>query len=208
MITVLVVDDHTIFRQGIVSLLNATEGVEAVAEAGSGSAAVGLAKDLKPHVILMDVSMPDMDGIEAARRIRAAGVDARVILLTMHGGSELLELASDSGIRGFLLKNDAFSDLLYAIKAVVRGERFVSSSLAETPGERQVAPVSPSPLTHREAEIVALIADGLTSKEIAERLVISVKTVETHRANVMEKLGVKNVPELVRYAIRVGIIQA
>jgi len=208
MITVLVVDDHTIFRQGIVSLLNGTEGVEAVAEAGSGSAAVSLAKDLKPQVILMDVSMPDMDGIEAARRIRAAGVDARVILLTVHRVPELLELASDSGIRGFLLKNDAFSDVLYAIKAVLRGERFVSSSLTETPGERQAAPVSASPLTNREAEIVALIAEGLTSKEIAERLVISVKTVETHRANVMEKLGVKNVPELVRYAIRAGIIQA
>ncbi|RPI24614.1 MAG: DNA-binding response regulator [Acidobacteria bacterium] len=208
MITVLVVDDHTIFRQGIVSLLNTTEGVEAVAEAGSGSAAVALAKDLKPQVILMDVSMPDMDGIEAARRIRAAGVHTRVILLTMHRGPELLELAADSGIRGFLLKNDAFSDLLYAIKAVVRGERFVSSSLAETPGERPVARVSASPLTPREAEIVALIADGLTSKEIAEKLVISVKTVETHRANVMEKLGVKNVPELVRYAIRAGVIKA
>jgi two-component system response regulator NreC len=208
MITVLVVDDHTIFRQGIVSLLNTTEGFEAVAEAGSGSAAVGLAKDLKPQVILMDVSMPDMDGIEAARRIRAAGVDAQIILLTMHKGPELLELASDSGVRGFLLKNDAFSDLLYAIKAVVRGERFVSSSLAEPPVGRQVAPVPAPPLTNREAEIVALIADGLTSKEIAERLVISVKTVETHRANIMEKLGVKNVPELVRYAIRAGIIQA
>ncbi len=209
MIRVLVVDDHALFRQGIVSLLSSTEDMEAVGEAGSGAAAVGLAMDLQPDIIILDVSMPDMDGIEAARRMKAAGIRAKIILLTMHKGTELLEMAADSGIQGYLLKNDAFTDLLYAVKAVLRGEKFTSVSLTQGPvkAHADIPHPYPSTLTTREVEIVALIAAGLSSKEIAAKLFISVKTVETHRANIMEKLGVRNVPELVRYAIRTGIIE-
>jgi DNA-binding NarL/FixJ family response regulator len=207
MIRVMVVDDHNIFREGIVSLLKSIDEFEVVAEAGSGSAAVRLANDLHPDVVLMDVSMPDMDGIEAARRMKGAGAAARVILLTMHKAPELLEMAADTGIQGYLLKNDAFSDLLYAIKAVLRGERFTSASLGERSGAAPAVSAPVPCLTRRETEIVALIAAGLSSKEVAQRLSISVKTVETHRGNIMEKLGLKNLPELVKYAIRTGLAQ-
>ena len=207
MIRVLVVDDHALFRQGVVSLLASTDDMEAVGEAGSGAAALGLAVDLKPDIVILDVSMPDMDGLEAARRMKAAGVQAKIILLTMHKGAELLEMAADSGIQGYLLKTDAFTDLLYAVKAVLRGEKFTSASLRQNPVEPRAEIPHPSMLTTREVEIVALIASGLSSKEIATKLFISVKTVETHRANIMDKLGVKNLPELVRYAIRTGIVE-
>ncbi|RJR36552.1 MAG: DNA-binding response regulator [Desulfobacteraceae bacterium] len=205
MIRVMVVDDHTIFRQGIVSLLNSSGICEVVAEAGCGIAAVELAKDLRPDIIVMDVTMPDIDGIEAARRIKAAGIETGIILLTMHRGAGLLEMARDVGIQGYLLKDDALSDLLYAMKAVSRGEKFTSISAKSDSYPRAVAP-PPSSLTRRETEIVALVARGMSSREIAEKLFISVKTVETHRSNVMEKLGLKNLPELVRYAVRNGII--
>jgi len=207
MIRVLVVDDHALFRQGVVSLLASTDDMEAVGEAGSGAAALGLAVDLRPDIVILDVSMPDMDGLEAARRMKAAGVQAKIILLTMHKGAELLEMAADSGIQGYLLKTDAFTDLLYAVKAVLRGEKFTSASLRQNPVEPRAEIPHPSMLTTREVEIVALIASGLSSKEIATKLFISVKTVETHRANIMDKLGVKNLPELVRYAIRTGIVE-
>ncbi len=207
MIRVLVVDDHALFRQGVVSLLASTDDMEAVGEAGSGAAALGLAVDLRPDIVILDVSMPDMDGLEAARRMKAAGVQAKIILLTMHKGAELLEMAADSGIQGYLLKTDAFTDLLYAVKAVLRGEKFTSASLRQNPVEPRAEIPHPSTLTTREVEIVALIASGLSSKEIATKLFISVKTVETHRANIMDKLGVKNLPELVRYAIRTGIVE-
>lgn len=207
MVRVMIVDDHTIFRQGIVSLLRSTEGFEVIAEAGSGAAAVKLAQNLRPDIIIMDISMPDMDGIEAARRIKAAGVGAGIILLTMHSGAGLLEIASETGIEGYLLKDDAIDDLLYAIKAVLRGDRFISATLMREPDKKIAVPSSPSPLTKREKEVVILIAEGLSSKEIAERLFISVKTVETHRANIMEKLGLKSIAEVVRYAARNGLIQ-
>jgi DNA-binding NarL/FixJ family response regulator len=201
----MVVDDHTIFRQGIVSLLNSAGICEVVAEAGSGLAAVDLAREIRPDIIVMDITMPDIDGIEAAKRIKAAGIDTGIILLTMHKGAELLKMAEDTGIQGYLLKDDALSDLLYAIKAVSRGEKFTSMSVKS--GSRPRAAMSPpSSLTRREVEIIALVAGGLSSREIAAKLFISVKTVETHRSNVMEKLGLKNLPELVKYALRRGII--
>ncbi|PKN67940.1 MAG: DNA-binding response regulator [Deltaproteobacteria bacterium HGW-Deltaproteobacteria-15] len=205
MMRVMVVDDHTIFRQGIVSLLNSAGICEVVAEAGSGLAAVDLAREIRPDIIVMDITMPDIDGIEAAKRIKAAGIDTGIILLTMHKGAELLKMAEDTGIQGYLLKDDALSDLLYAIKAVSRGEKFTSMSVKS--GSRPRAAMSPpSSLTRREVEIIALVAGGLSSREIAAKLFISVKTVETHRSNVMEKLGLKNLPELVKYALRRGII--
>ena len=207
MIRILVVDDHKIFRQGIVSLLRAEEEFEVIAEAGSGSNAVRIAQNLHPDVIIMDISLPDFDGIEAARRIKASETGAVVILLTMHKEEELLEMASETGVEGYLLKDDAFDDLVYAIKAGLRGERFTSSSLGPGPVNPPTYPSAPSPLTRREKEIVALVAEGLTSKEIAEKLFLSVKTVETHRANIMEKLELKGLADLVRYAIKVGLIQ-
>lgn len=207
MIRVMVVDDHTMFRQGIVSLPSTAGICEVVAEAGFGAVAVELARDLRPDIIVMDISMPDMDGIEAAKRIKAAGIDTGIILLTMHRGAELLEMAGETGIQGYLLKDDALSDLLYAIKAVLRGEKFTSASIKSGHAQPQEAMPLPASLTKREAEIIALAAQGLSSKEISEKLIISLRTVETHRFNIFEKLGLKNLPELVRYAIRTGLIE-
>lgn len=207
MIRVMVVDDHTIFRQGIVSLLNSAGICEVVAEAGTGLAAVELAEGLRPDIIVMDISMPDMDGIEAARRIKTAEVDTGIILLTMHRGTELIQMAEDIGIRGYLLKDDALNDLVYAIKAIERGEKYMSPSMNSNRTKPKTTIPVTSSLTNREKEIIALIADGLTNKDIAEKLFISTRTVETHRSNIMEKLGLKNLSELIRYAIRNGIIE-
>lgn len=150
----------------------------------------------------MDISLPDINGIEASKRIRQKEIDSAIILLTMHNDEGLCEMALEAGVKGYLLKEDAFDDLVYAVNAVVSGEKFISSSLGKDIARLPTLPPPPSPLTIREKEIVALIAEGLSSKEIAERLFISVKTVEKHRTNIMEKLGFKGMAEVVRYAIK------
>jgi two-component system, NarL family, response regulator NreC len=207
MIRILVVDDHKIFRQGVVGLLDSEGPFEVIAEAGTGMDALRLAQDLQPDVVLMDIALPDFDGIEAARRMSEAGVDTRIILLTMFIEPDFTNKSSVANIKGYLIKEDAFDDLVYAIKAVARGERFVSSSLDKPQTINTVNAFLGPPLTSREKEIVALIAEGFTSKEVAEKLYISHKTVENHRSNIMEKLELKGLADLVRYAIRVGIIK-
>ena len=206
MTRILVVDDHTIFRECIVGQIETKEGYEVVAETGSGLTAVRLAEELKPDVIIMDISLPDIDGIEAVKRLREKGGRGKIILLSMYRYPEILDYLKDMGVDGYLLKNDAFEDLLHAIKAVSEGRSYVSPSLFtdETPSPKS-PPFALSSLTKREREIVSLIVEGLTTKEIADRLTISVKTVETHRARIMEKTGARNVVELVRYAIKAGI---
>lgn len=207
MTRIIVVDDHIMFRQGIVSLIKSVEDFEVISEASSGNEAVKLAHDICPNLILMDISLPDINGIEAAKMIKKNNINTEIILLTMHNDESLLEMALKVGIKGYILKNDAFDDLIYAIKTVIGGKKFISSSLYKDYGHISDLPISPSPLTTREKEIVILITDGLSSKEIAERLFISVKTVEKHRTNIMEKLGLKNMAELVKYAFKIGIIR-
>ncbi len=207
MIRILIVDDHKIFRQGIVTMLRSQPDCQVVAEAGSGKDAVAFAQRLQPDIILMDVSLPDFDGIEAARRIQTAGIDAAVILLTMYREANLMTLAEETGIMGYILKNDAFDDLLYAVNAVSRGEQYISASLSTESFHTPTYPAGPSPLTGRENEITALVARGLTSREIGKELFVSTKTVETHRANIMEKLQLKGVADLVRYAVRTGLVE-
>lgn len=202
MIRVLVVDDHTILRQGIAGLLRPAAGIEVVAEAGTGEEAVLLARELTPDIIIMDITLPGIDGLEAARRIRAQGGESRVIFLTMHHEPGLCKAALRDGGQGFLLKDDALDDLLAAIAAVAGGATFVSESL-RTERQSEAAP----PLSPRESEVVSLIAAGCTSREIAARLFISPKTVEVHRANIMAKLGVKNVAELVGCAYNSGLVR-
>jgi DNA-binding NarL/FixJ family response regulator len=205
---ILVVDDHTIFRQCIVGQINTQQGCEVVAETGSGAAAVRLAEDLAPDVIIMDISLPDIDGIEAVKRLRQKKGKWKIILLSMYKYPEIVDYLEEIGVDGYLLKNDAFEDLLYAIKAVSEGKRYISPSLlTDETSVSKISSFSLSSLTEREKEIVSLIAEGLTSREIADRLCISIKTVETHRARIMEKLKVRNVAELIRYAIKVGILK-
>jgi len=205
MTRIIVVDDHTIIRQGLTVLLQGVEGFEVVAEAGSGVAAVRFVLDLSPDIVIMDMSLPDIDGLEAVRRMKENGFKGKILFLTMHNDPGYYEAAQKMGVAGYLLKDDAMDDLLYAIKAVLRGDHFTSGSL------KTVTPVGQTPqldtsLTHRENEIVTLIAGGDSSKEIAEKFFISVKTVETHRTNIMHKLGIKGAADLTKYAIRVGLI--
>ncbi len=206
MTRIMVVDDHTILRQGVASLLKSVVDFDVVAEAGTGAAAVRLAADLSPDIIVMDMSLPDMDGIEATRQMKEKGIKSEIIFLTMHNDAGLHEMALQAGVRGYLLKDDAMDDLIYAIKAVLRGESFTSGSLKEDPSAEPV-PHPECPLTHREAEIVALIGEGLGSKDIAEKLFISIKTVETHRSHIMEKLGLRSTAEIVKYAIASGLVK-
>jgi DNA-binding NarL/FixJ family response regulator len=205
MTRIVVVDDHTIIRQGLTGLLRGVEEFEVVAEAGTGAAAVRFVLDINPDIVIMDMSLPDMDGLEAVRQMKENGFGGHILFLTMHNDQGYYEAAQRLGVSGYLLKDDAMDDLVYAIKAVLRGDRFTSGALNVTPPARQTAQQD-AKLTHRENEIVTLIAGGNSSKEIAEKFCISVKTVETHRSNIMHKLGLKGASDLTKYAIRVGLI--
>jgi len=207
MTSIIVVDDHTIIRQGIAGLLKSIEGFEVIAEAGTGAAGVKLALELKPGLVIMDMSLPDMDGLEAVRQMKEKNFKGEIVFLTMHNDPGLCEAAACMGVRGYLLKDDAMDDLLYAIKAVLRGERFTSGALKDSPDSSsgKVGEAS-SLLTKREREIVGLIAGGFSSKVIAEKLFISLKTVETHRSNIMQKLGLKCAADVTKYAIKAGLV--
>ncbi len=204
MIKIMLVDDHPIVRQGMVSLIESMKDFVVVAEAGTGAAAMRLAADLRPDVIIMDMLLPDIDGIKVAKAIKESGVESEIIFLTMHSDARLRETAQMIGVRGYLLKNDSMEDLLYAIKAVLRGERFTSGSLnADASSELNCC--SEPLLTRRETEIIALIAEGMGTRDIAEKLFISVKTVESHRRHIIEKLELRCTADIVRYALKSGL---
>lgn len=215
-IRILVVDDHDIIRRGLKDLLAAKPGWEVCAEAKTGRDAVSLAEQLKPDVIVMDVSMPDLNGLEAARRIHKALPKTGILILTMHYSDQLVRDVIESGARGYILKSDADRELVSAVEAIANRRTFFTPRASELlldgfsrPGST-VEPKLPlrNRLTSREREIVQLLAEGKSSKEVAVALGISVKTAETHRANIMRKLEIHSVSELVRYAIKNQIIEA
>jgi len=208
MISIILVDDHTLFRQGIASLIKTVEDIEVIAEASTGVEAVNFAGALDPDIIVMDLAMPDMDGIKAAKQIKDTGNPVRIILLSMHNDQELIT-TTDEFINGYLLKNDAFENLIYAIKAVYKGEKFISASLQSK--ELNTSNFSTSIdqiLSKREIDIITNVTNGHSNKEIAKKLFISVKTVETHRANIMQKLNLKGITDLTKYAIKTGIVDS
>jgi DNA-binding NarL/FixJ family response regulator len=215
-IRILVVDDHDIIRRGLKDLLAAKPGWEVCAEAKTGRDAVSMAEQLKPDVIVMDVSMPDLNGLEAARRIHKALPKTGILILTMHYSDQLVRDVIESGARGYILKSDADRELVSAVEAIANRRTFFTPRASELlldgfsrPGT-MVEPKLPlrNRLTSREREIVQLLAEGKSSKEVAVALGISVKTAETHRANIMRKLEIHSVSELVRYAIKNQIIEA
>ena len=215
-IRILVVDDHDIIRRGLKDLLAAKPGWEICAEAKTGRDAVALAEQLKPDVIVMDVSMPDLNGLEAARRIHKSLPKTGILILTMHYSDQLVRDVIESGARGYILKSDADRELVSAVEAIANRRTFFTPRASELlldgfsrPGTA-VEPKLPlrNRLTSREREIVQLLAEGKSSKEVAVALGISVKTAETHRANIMRKLEIHSVSELVRYAIKNQIIEA
>lgn len=214
-IRLIVADDHAIVREGIRRLLQSEPDIEVVGEAGDGVAAVELAQSLKPDVVCLDVSMPRMNGVEATRRIKAALPDVGVIILTMHEDEDYVFELVKAGASGYVLKRASARDLVDAVHAVVGGHTFLHPMIArrlvsahEASRSRDEEARRFDGLTERERQVICLIADGLTNKEIAERLTISVKTVETHRTHIMEKLDLHDRAHLVRYAVRKGLVTA
>ncbi len=210
-IRVLVVDDHTIVRQGLVALLATTPGVVVAGEAGTADAAVVAAQELQPDVVLLDLNLPDRPGTTILPKLAEVAPLARVLVLSMHDSEEYVRPAVAAGARGYLVKGSGLGDLVAAIAAVASGQAFFSPSAAASllPAARQ-APTTDgerlASLSPRERQVLELVALGLTSVEIAERLAIAQKTVEAHRANLGAKLGMRDVPALVRFAVRVGVV--
>jgi len=204
---ILLADDHLIVRQGVRAWIERA-GLEVVGEATDGMEAVRLADAHKPDVAILDLVMPKMSGLEAARQIQQCSSRTAVILLTMHTEEHHVALALRTGIRGYVLKTQAAEDLLQAIRDVTRGQVYLSPgvSRAVIDGYLSGVPAAADPLTSREAQVLKLVAEGHTSKEIAVLLGLSVKTAESYRAHVMEKLDIHETAGLVRYAIRRGLV--
>jgi two-component system response regulator NreC len=214
-IRLLLVDDHAVVRSGLKMLLAGEADVEIVGEAGSGSEAVTRAGSARPDVILMDIGLPDMSGIEAARQIKSNYPDISIVALTIHEDEEYFFKMLEAGASGYVPKRAAPEELLTAIRAAAAGEVYLYPSLAKLlvkdylTQEREAETKSTlDGLTEREQEVLSLLAEGATNDEIAAALVISPKTVERHRENIMRKLNLHSRVELVRYAIRKGIIKA
>ncbi|HEY2823671.1 MAG TPA: response regulator transcription factor [Candidatus Acidoferrum sp.] len=219
-IRLLVADDHEIMRKGIRSLLEAQPGWQVTAEASDGREAVEKARDLKPDVTVLDISMPSLNGLEAARQMIKNDARAKILILTQHESDPLIREVLDAGARGYVLKSDASRDLITAVNAVRSNKTFFTAKVAQivldgyldkkmkktVPDERKDE--ARSRLTPRQREIVQLLAEGKSSKEVAVALGLSVKTAETHRANIMRRLDCHSISELVRYAVRNNIIEA
>ena len=210
-IRVLVVDDHTIVRDGISALLALAGDIEVVGEAANGSEALEMVKKLNPDVVLMDVAMPIMGGLEATRRICKES-QAKVIVLTQYSDKEYVFPVIEAGASGFISKVAASSELAAGIRSVYQGDSYLSPSIAKLlvedyrKGEKYVNNDPYEQLTARERDVLKLVAEGYTTRQIADMLVVSPKTVEGHRTNLMAKLGIRNRIELVKYAVRKGII--
>jgi DNA-binding NarL/FixJ family response regulator len=210
---ILLADDHALVRRGVRLILDASPGLTVVAEASDGAEAVALARTADVDLVVMDVAMPRMTGLQAAREITRRDPHPYVLMLSMFDNEQYFFEALKAGASGYVLKSVVDHDVVRACHAAVRGESFlypgVESTLVRSYLERLARgeSIPASVLTRREEEVVKLIAEGHSSKEIAQQLVISVKTVERHRANVLEKLGMRDRTEITRYAIRVGLIQ-
>lgn len=209
---ILLADDHRMIRDGLRALIERQGDMEVVGEAENGREAVRLALELKPDVVVMDVAMPDMNGLEATRRITASGGKPPVIALSVHTDRQTVLRTFDAGASGYVPKVSAFAELLCAIREVVAGNVYVSSRVADTVLQYRLRTGMKSKgegadeLTPREREVLQLIAEGATSKQIGRRLHISVKTVGSHRQSIMDKLGRHNVADLTRYAVREGLV--
>lgn len=209
---VMIVEDHALVRAGMRALLEKIDGIDVVSAVGDGWEAVKAVQADAPDLVLMDIAMPELNGLDATSRIVKASPATRVILLSMHANEEYLQQALQSGASGYLLKGAELAELELAIKTVSRGESYLTPAVAkyaiEAYREKSDGPTGPlAKLSMRQREILQLIAEGHTTKDIAQRLNVSVKTVETHRAHLMERLEIHDVPGLVRFAVRVGLIQ-
>jgi DNA-binding NarL/FixJ family response regulator len=215
MIKVVLADDHEVVRQGIRRLLEQEPELEIRGEARNGREAVLMAIALKPHVVVMDMSMPELNGLDATRQIRQAMPETEVLLYTMHDADQLVQESVKAGARGFVLKSDPAANLVAGVKALARHRPFftvmpteaILSGFLNVDAGEDTATATGTPLSTREREVVQLLAEGKNNRQVADVLGISVKTVETHRATIMRKLGATSVVELVRYAVRNRMIE-
>lgn len=214
MIRVVLADDHNLIRQGIRALLEEAKGIQVVGEADNGHDAVKLVEQLNPDVLLIDITMPRLNGLEAAERIRLRHLATRVLILSMSSDETLVRQALRNGARGYLVKQAAVDELLVALHAVNQGETYLSPAVSATiVNDLLSLPAGATAgglarLSSREREVLQLIAEGMTSREIGELLTITVKTVEKHRSSLMSKLRVHDVAGLTRLAVKYGIVSA
>ena len=208
MIRILLADDHTMVRQGFRLILSLQSDMEIVGEAGNGQEAIEFAEKLQPDVVVMDIAMPELNGIEATRRVLISSPRTRVLALSMHKDSAYVREVLKAGARGYLLKDSVDNDLVTAVRAVARGEGYLSPAVSEAvlSDYRRHVTDPLDLLTAREREVLQHIAEGKTNKEIATALKLSVYTVDSHRSRVMEKLNLHSTGELVRFAVRNGLI--
>lgn len=211
-VTIIIADDHQIMREGLRSLLERQPNLEVIAEASNGRECVELCRKLKPQLVLMDIGMPDLNGIEAARQCRAEAPDTKVLALSMHSDRRYASGMLAAGASGYLLKDSAFEELAQAIQTIISGRVYLSPAIAGLVVEDYVhrltdqeAPTAYSTLSAREREVLQAMAEGKSTREIAEALHLSVKTVETHRQNIMNTLDIHSVAELTKYAVREGL---
>jgi DNA-binding NarL/FixJ family response regulator len=207
----LIADDHKIMREGLRSLLEKAGRFECVAEADDGNQAVKLARELHPDIVIMDIAMPNLNGIEATRQIKAELPEVEVVILSMHATRNYVSQVLQAGASAYLLKDSAFDDLSTALLAISRGGMYLSPAIAKTAALTNLREGSPrggkqsEHLTKRELQVLQLIAEGRSTKDIATRLELSVKTVETHRKQIMDKLEIRSVAGLTKYCIREGL---
>jgi DNA-binding NarL/FixJ family response regulator len=212
--TALIVDDHPLFREGVKTLIERTPHFRVVGEAGNGEEALALAKALKPDVVLLDLSLPDQSGVEVTRQIRTFLPDTRIVIVSMHSRVEFITEAFQAGATGYVVKESATEKLVEGLEAVSKGEYFLDTSLSQKVVSKLVKSSARASdldsryrsLTRREQEVLRLVVEGLSAKEIGDRLFISPKTVENHRTNIMNKLDIHSTMELVRYAAKLGLI--
>lgn len=206
---ILLAEDQLIMRQGLRSLLEQEKDFEVVGEAANGHQAVSLVRQLKPHVVVMDIAMPELNGIEATRQVVAQAPACRVVALSMHADRQFVHEMLAAGAAGYLLKDCAFDELATAVRTVSSGKVYLSPAISGTIVSdyvRQARPHSPFHiLSDRERQVLQLLAEGVSTKQVAGRLKISVKTAETHRRNLMQKLGIHSIAELTKYAVRHGL---
>ncbi len=211
MVRILLADDHRIIREGLRFLLNREPGCEVVAEAETGRQAVTVALESNPHVVIMDINMPDLNGIEATRRLTAARPDIRIVGLSVHQDSTFIGEMFKAGALAYLPKDCPFKDLLKAIQTVLEGQKYLSPEVSRSVVEKFLRRLPADEksafclLSDREREVVQLLSEGWSVKDIADRLVLSPKTVESHRKNIMEKLNIGSIAGLTKYAVREGL---